>query len=261
MPAGLVAQVNALETAVVAAEAAAAPTQNIVQLAQATPSLSTLVDLVVAADLVTTLTGAGPFTVVAPTNEAFAQLPAEVLAFLKKPENKAALVSVLTYHVFSGQTTSFLDRTKATSVQGADVSVLVEYGTGNAYFNQAQVTLPFQFATNGVVNLIDHVILPPGLSAKLTAFTAPTAAKYIGTAYAGTIVDAAAATPALSALVAAVQKAGLASVLSGPGPFTVFAPTNDAFGLLNPATLASLRGFAREIERNPGSLVTGRKAP
>merc|ERR1712160_31392 len=84
----------------------AAPTLNIVELAQSVDSLSTLVAAVVAGDLVTTLTSAGPFTVFAPTNDAFGALPAGVLDSLLKPENKNTLVDILTFHVLSGQVLS-----------------------------------------------------------------------------------------------------------------------------------------------------------
>merc|ERR1719424_2446565 len=82
---------------------ATAQTDNIVQLAQATPTLSTLVSALTAGDLVTTLEGAGPFTVFAPTNAAFTALPAGVLTSLLEAANKPALVSILQYHVVSGK--------------------------------------------------------------------------------------------------------------------------------------------------------------
>merc|ERR1712032_1451170 len=82
------------------------PTQNIVELAQSVESLSTLVAAVVAGDLVDTLSSPGPFTVFAPTNDAFATLPAATLDSLMKPENKAQLVDILTYHVLPVQALS-----------------------------------------------------------------------------------------------------------------------------------------------------------
>merc|ERR1712238_431384 len=103
----------------------AAPTLNIVELAQSVDSLSTLVAAVVAGDLVTTLTSAGPFTVFAPTNDAFGALPAGTLDTLLKPENKNTLVDILTFHVLSGQvlSTDLKYFQKVQTVEGKNVHV------------------------------------------------------------------------------------------------------------------------------------------
>merc|ERR1712166_1691030 len=101
------------------------PTMNIVELAQATESLSTLVAAVVAGDLVATLSSAGPFTVFAPTNDAFGALPAGTLDTLLKPENKATLVDILTFHVLPAQvlSTDLKYFQKVQTVEGKNVHV------------------------------------------------------------------------------------------------------------------------------------------
>ena len=104
------------------------PTQSIVELAVATPSLSTLVAALTAADLVDTLSGEGPFTVFAPTNDAFAALPEGTLDSLLLPENKDQLISILTYHVISGTVLSsdLTDGLEATTLQGGTVTARLD---------------------------------------------------------------------------------------------------------------------------------------
>jgi len=133
---------------------------DIVSLAAETESLSTLVAAVKAAGLVETLQGDGPFTVFAPTNEAFAALPEGTLDNLLKPENKEQLVAILTYHVVSGnvKSTDLSDGMTATTVNGKDVTVSLENGV---QINGANVTAADVEASNGVVHIIDAVILPP----------------------------------------------------------------------------------------------------
>jgi transforming growth factor-beta-induced protein len=259
MPAGLTAQLNALVAAsATAATAATAAVSDAVLTPTDAPDLSTLLasrpELSTLANLC--LAGGPRFhyfylmggTLIAPTNDAFAQLPASVLAFLTDPNNKPVLANVLFYHALSAPVSAsqLKDRTQYPNAQKLEVGVFVEYGTDAIYFNYAKVqTADLRYTNSGAVafvHTVDHVLLPPGLvpGAVQLPFFVPTAPQYIGSAFAGSIVDAAVATPALSALVAAVKKAGLVSVLSGAGPFTVFAPTNDAFGLLNPAVLNAL---------------------
>ena len=127
------------------------------------------VSLLAAADLVTTLNGTGPFTVIAPTNAAFATLPTTVVAALQKPANKALLVKVLTYHVLSGRvkSTDLRDRTSPATVQGGVLDIFVQYGTNASYFNFAGVVEADNLASNGVVHMIDHVVLPPGVPTML----------------------------------------------------------------------------------------------
>jgi uncharacterized surface protein with fasciclin (FAS1) repeats len=133
---------------------------DIIDLAVNTDILSTLVAAVQAADLVEVLQGDGPFTVFAPTNEAFAKLPEGTVENLLKPENKDQLIAVLTYHVVPGKVMSgdLSDNMNATTVQGSDVNVRVNnYGVR---VNGARVVQADIEATNGVVHVIDTVILP-----------------------------------------------------------------------------------------------------
>ncbi|MCH7397296.1 fasciclin domain-containing protein [Belliella sp. DSM 107340] len=134
---------------------------DIVDLAMQTEFLSTLVAAVKAGDLVDVLKGDGPFTVFAPTNDAFAKLPAGTVDNLLKPENKSQLVAVLTYHVVAGKVYSkdLSDGMAAKTVQGADVKISLK--DGKAKVNNANVTTADIEASNGVVHVIDSVILPP----------------------------------------------------------------------------------------------------
>lgn len=133
---------------------------DIVDLAESTDFLSTLVAAVKAGDLVDVLKGDGPFTVFAPTNDAFAALPAGTLETLLKPENKDQLVAILTYHVVAGKilSTDLKNGQKATTVQGGEITVTLK--DGKAMINDATVTAADIMADNGVVHVIDKVILP-----------------------------------------------------------------------------------------------------
>ena len=134
---------------------------NIVETAQATPDLSTLVDAVVAADLVETLSGEGPFTVFAPTNDAFAALPPAELERLLKPANKDELASILTYHVVAGdvKAADLSDGQKVETVEGQDLTVTID--GDKVMINDAQVIQPDIATSNGTVHVIDGVLLPP----------------------------------------------------------------------------------------------------
>lgn len=138
-----------------------ATADDIVTLAINTEFLSTLVAAVKAGDLVGVLQGDGPFTVFAPTNEAFAALPAGTLDNLLKPENKATLISILTYHVVAGKvkSTDLSNGMKAATVNGADVSVTIN--DMGVMINGAKVIAADIEASNGIVHVIDKVILPP----------------------------------------------------------------------------------------------------
>ena len=133
--------------------------RDIVGLAVNSRKLSTLVAAVKAAGLVETLKGKGPFTVFAPTNEAFAALPEGTLEYLLKPENKDELVKILTYHVVSGRVeANDLSDGKIASVEGSKIEVDVLDGA--VKINDAIVVSADNRATNGVVHVIDRVILP-----------------------------------------------------------------------------------------------------
>ncbi len=190
----------------------------IVETAVAAGNFKTLVAAVQAAGLVETLNGKGPFTVFAPTDAAFAKLPAGTLEMLLKPENKAKLAAILTYHVVPG------------SVKAADVVKLKYAGTVNGQrvdikvdgakvtVDGAAVTATDIACSNGVIHVIDTVILPVD----------------------GTVVDVAVKNGSFNTLVAAIKAAGLVETLSGKGPFTILAPTDAAFAKLPAGTLEML---------------------
>lgn len=133
---------------------------DIVDTATAAGDFSTLVAAVTAADLVDTLKGEGPFTVFAPTDAAFAALPAGTVDKLLKPENKDQLVSVLTYHVVPGKVMSsdLTEGMKAKTVQGGEVTFTLD---GGAKIDGASIVTPDIEASNGVIHVIDKVIMPP----------------------------------------------------------------------------------------------------
>ena len=195
--------------------AAPAPTPNIVELAKATPSLSILVEAVVAADLATTLSGAGPFTVFAPNNDAFAALLGE-LGVTKDAllRDKALLTTVLTYHVLGAKVekAGIPIGKKITSLQKSIFKIDTPAGgvlsITDGRNRISKILATDVQASNGVVHVIDKVILPADKNIVQTAV---------------------ARAPEFTTLVAAVTAANLGGTLSGAGPFTVFAPTNAAF--------------------------------
>lgn len=132
----------------------------IVEVAAGNPDFSTLVAAVQAADLVDTLNSAGPFTVFAPTNAAFAKLPAGTVENLLKPENKDQLVAILTYHVVSGKVMAadVVKLDTATTVNGAAADISVTGSTVKV--DDATVTATDIKASNGVIHVIDSVIIP-----------------------------------------------------------------------------------------------------
>lgn len=137
-----------------------APAMDIVDVAVSAGSFNTLVAAIKAAGLVETLKSEGPFTVFAPTDEAFAKLPAGTLDMLLKPENKAKLVAILTYHVVPGKVMAkdVVKLTSAKTVQGSSVTVQVNNGT--VMIDNAKVVKTDIAASNGVIHVIDAVILP-----------------------------------------------------------------------------------------------------
>lgn len=198
---------------------------DIVDTAVADGRFTTLVAAVQAAELVDALKGEGPFTVFAPTDDAFAALPEGTVESLLLPENKQALTDILLYHVVEGKVMAedVVGLTSATTLLGKDITIKVDMG--NVYINDAQVIITDIETSNGVIHVIDAVILPPSDEAAEEAQT---------------IVEIAVADERFSTLVAAVTAADLVETLSGEGPFTVFAPTNDAFAALPAGTLDSL---------------------
>lgn len=184
--------------------------KDIVETAVAAGSFDTLAAALKAADLVDTLKGDGPFTVFAPTDEAFAKLPAGTVESLLRPENKAMLRAVLLYHVVPGmaQAADVAEKSAWATINGQQITV-TERG-GKVMIDKARVIKADITATNGVIHAIDAVIMPE-------TRTIPAVAKAAGS---------------FGTLLAAVEAAGLSETLMGKGPFTVFAPTDDAFAAL-----------------------------
>jgi uncharacterized surface protein with fasciclin (FAS1) repeats len=149
-----------VEETVVEAPAAPAAPATVVDIAVGSPDHTTLVAAVTAAGLGETLSGAGPFTVFAPTDAAFKALPAGTLEDLLKPENKEKLASILTFHVVAGKvmSTDLTDGMKATTVNGQEITIGVK--EGKVTVNGANVTTADLGAGNGVVHVLDAVILP-----------------------------------------------------------------------------------------------------
>ena len=138
--------------------------ENLVALAAANGSFKTLTAALKAADLTATLEGTGPFTIFAPNDQAFAALPQEALQELLKPENKALLVKILTYHVVPGKVTSTdLKSGAVKSVEGGSINVKIDAATGVSLNDEAKVVQPDIQASNGVIHVIDKVILPPDI--------------------------------------------------------------------------------------------------
>ena len=196
--------------------------KTIVDIAIEDGRFTTLVAALQAADLVETLQGEGPFTVFAPTDDAFAMLPAGTLDDLLKPENKQKLTDILLYHVIAGKVmaSDVTGLTEAMTILGKNAAVKIE--GGKVFINDAEVIITDIEASNGVIHVIDAVILPPTEEQAMD------------------IVDTAIADGRFTTLVAAVQAAGLVDTLKGDGPFTVFAPTDDAFAKLPAGTLDEL---------------------
>lgn len=138
----------------------AAYAADIVDTAVSNGSFKTLVAALQAAGLAETLKGAGPFTVFAPTDEAFAALPAGTVNSLLKPENKEKLTKILTYHVVSAKVMSgdLKDGMKAGTVEGAEITIDLDNG---AMVNDAKVVTADVAADNGVIHVIDKVLMPP----------------------------------------------------------------------------------------------------
>jgi len=143
---------------------ASAQHSDIVDTAVAADDFNTLVAAVEAAGLVETLKGEGPFTVFAPTDAAFAALPDGTVESLLRPENRDRLVSILTYHVVPGRVTAeqVVELDRATTVQGQDVRISVR--NGGVRINESNVVTTDVLASNGVIHVIDAVLLPPEMT-------------------------------------------------------------------------------------------------
>jgi len=192
--------------------------KNIVETAVEAGKFKTLATALTAAGLVDAVKGPGPFTVFAPTDEAFAKVPKETLEMLLKPENKEKLKAVLTYHVVPGKVMAkdVVGLKGAKSLNGQRIDVKVD--GSKVSVDGANVVATDIACTNGVIHIIDSVILPasdniPAVATKAGKF---------------------------STLLAAAKAAGLVDALSGDKALTVFAPTDEAFGKLPSGTVESL---------------------
>lgn len=148
------------ETGVEVGGAMMVPSKNIVENAMGSSDHTTLVAAVKQAGLVETLSGTGPFTVFAPTNEAFAMIPKATLDGLMKPEMKADLTKILTYHVVAGavKAADLTDGMELTTVQGGKLKVSIKDGV--VMINGAKVTIADVVSSNGVTHVIDSVLMP-----------------------------------------------------------------------------------------------------
>ncbi len=205
----------------------------IVETAQDTDALNSLVAALAKADenddsdLIGALSGQGPFTVFAPTNDAFTSLLGSLDGFdslddFDTPEERALLATILKYHVIAGVAAKAEDLSDGQELSTLQSEILTVRLDGGVFIDDAtdvnaEVVIPDVEASNGIVHVINKVLVPQAVIDALNGNDP------------GTLVDIVVATEALSILEAAVIKADLAGTLSSEGPFTVFAPTNDAF--------------------------------
>src|SRR5690348_8941041 len=209
--------VAALAAAAIGASASASTSsrsggdKNIVQTALAAGQFNTLASLLTKAGLVDALSTSGPFTVFAPTDAAFAKVPKATLDTLA--ENPAQLKSVLLYHVVPGTVTAadVVKLSSAKTLEGRSLAIKV--ADGSVYVDQAKVTPPDVTASNGVIHVIDSVLIP----------------KAAPSAPAKNIVQTAVAAGQFKTLASLLTRSGLVGTLQGKGPYTVFAPTDAAF--------------------------------
>ncbi|MCU0709750.1 MAG: fasciclin domain-containing protein [Pirellula sp.] len=191
---------------------------DIVDTAVGAGQFKTLAAALEAAQLVDTLKGKGPFTVFAPTDEAFAKLPQETVASLLKPENRKQLTDILTFHVVPGKVEAkdVVKLSGAVTANGQRVDIVAD--KDGVKVDGANVIKTDILCDNGVIHVIDSVILPAS----------------------NNIPETAKAAGQFETLLAAAKAAGLAEVLGSAGPFTVFAPTDEAFGKLPKGTVETL---------------------
>jgi uncharacterized surface protein with fasciclin (FAS1) repeats len=192
--------------------------KDIVDTAVGAGNFKTLAAALGAAGLVETMKGTGPFTVFAPTDEAFAKLPKGTVEELLKPENKGKLTAILTHHVVKGKVmASDVVKVKGAVALGGQ-RIDVDASPKGVVVDGAKVAKTDIVCSNGVIHVIDAVMIP-------ATDNIPTVADKAGS---------------FKTLLAAVKAAGLVETLSGEGPFTVFAPTDEAFAKLPKGTLEGL---------------------
>ncbi len=220
----------------------------IVDVAVANGSFTTLVAAVQAADLVDTLSSDGPFTVFAPTDEAFAAALGDLgLSAEDLLADTELLTTILTYHVIPAEvlSTDLSDGQTAATVQGEEVTIDL---TDGVKVNGANVVIADVDASNGVIHAIDYVLLPPSLGLGGDAMEEDA----MEDAELGNIAEVATEAGAFTTLLAAVEAAELTDALTGEGPLTVFAPTDDAFA----AALDDLGLTAEELLGNTELLTS-----
>lgn len=206
-------------TAISVEQASYVDKMSILETAKAAGQFETLQAALKTAELDGALSGEGPFTVFAPTDEAFAKLPKGVVAELLKEENREQLTSILTYHVVSGNMESgkVVKKDFLTTLNGQRLAVKVDKKEGTSIAGSGLVQADI-LCDNGVIHIIDTVMLPNSED----------------------ILATAAATGDFKTLAAAIKTAGLLEALQADGPFTVFAPTDEAFAKLPEGTVAEL---------------------
>jgi uncharacterized surface protein with fasciclin (FAS1) repeats len=227
----------------------------IVDVAASSDDFSTLVAAVQAADLVDTLSGEGPFTVFAPTDDAFATaLEALGLTAEELLADTDALTEILTFHVVAGEvdveTAISMDGQTAETVNGAEIAISLV--NGNVMVDDATVTIADVMASNGIIHVIDTVLLPPADISEEMSEMSDDKTGEMSEERLGSIVDVAAEAGSFTTLVAAVQAAGLEETLATGGPFTVFAPTDEAFA----AALEALGLTAEELLADTETLTS-----
>ncbi|MCB9730221.1 MAG: fasciclin domain-containing protein [Deltaproteobacteria bacterium] len=198
---------------------------NLVEVATAAGSFTTLLTALDAAELTATLSGDGPFTVFAPTDAAFdaleASAPGTIAAVLA---DKELLTKILLYHVVDGEVPASEVVTKSSVMTKAGLELTVEVVGSDVFVGGAKVTMTDIAASNGIIHVIDAVLLPPAEGP-------------------GNLVEVATAAGSFTTLLTALDAAELTATLSGDGPFTVFAPTDAAFDALEasaPGTIAAV---------------------
>jgi len=215
---GLLALIAFVAIAVPGAHAGKGHKKDIVDTAVEAGDFSSLAAALTEAGLVEALKGDGPFTVFAPTDEAFAKLPKGTVETLLAPENRDKLTAILTYHVVPGEVKAAqvvkLDAAETLNGQRIDIKT----SGSTVMIDNATVTATDIMASNGIIHVIDSVIMPTSDS----------------------IVAVAAEAGQFKTLIAAAKAAGLAETLMGKGPYTLFAPTDDAFAKLPAGTVESL---------------------
>jgi len=194
--------------------------KDVVTTALSDGRFKTLTKVLTSAGLVETLRGEGPFTVFAPTDEAFDKLPAVVVSNLMKPESAEELTAVLKYHVLAGSVklAGALEAKSANTLTGESISI--SFSDGRVRVNESNLVNSDIQCSNGIIHVIDSVLLPSKPASDLVAI-----AKRSGK---------------FSTLLAAVEAAGLSDTLTGAADITIFAPTDEAFNKLPEGTLESL---------------------